>query len=493
MKIVFEKKGKKTKFVEIFDSLKILPFKVKDIANGFNLPISKLEIDYNEIREIGYILSTEEVNYLRNDVDIVARALHVLFEQGLNKMTQGSNALFDYKRTIGLKRFKEWFPVPDYDAMIRKSYKGGFTYLNPKYKEIDVGSGIVLDVNSLYPWVMHDKPLPYGEGIYFKGKYQPDKLYNLYVQSFTCQFELKPDYIPTIQLKNNLAFIPTEYVTSSEDKEITMTLTNIDLKLFFDHYNVYNIDYHDGWKFKASKKLFVEYIDKWTAVKIQSKIDGNKAMYLLAKLMLNALYGKFASNPEVRSKIPYYDNGMVKYMQGEKGEKDCIYIPVGTFVTAYARERTIRSAQTVYDRFIYADTDSLHLEGLEIPKDLEIDDTALGKWKHESSFVRARFIRQKSYIEQEIISYKDFLKLPEIEKRRLIDYRKNNYTHLKVTCAGMPEQCYKFVTWDNFYTGAVYEGKLQQKHVKGGIVLKDIAFSLKESKIKKEVDEKGKK
>jgi hypothetical protein len=53
----------------------------------------------------------------------------------------------------------------------------------------------------------------------------------------------------------------------------------------------------------------------------------------------------------------------------------------------------------------------------------------------------------------------------------------------------MPEQCYKFVTWENFHVGAVYGGKLQQKHVKGGIILKDIDFSLKEKKL----DEKGKK
>lgn len=472
MKIVFEKKGKKTKFVEIFDSLKILPFSVKDIAKGFNLPISKLEIDYHDKREIGHELTTEEVDYLRNDVDIVARALNVLFEQGLDKMTQGSNALFDYKRTIGLKKFHDWFPIPDYDAIIRKSYKGGFTYLNPRYKEKDIGSGVVFDVNSLYPSVMHDKPLPYGEGIYFTGEYEADKLYNIYVQTFTCQFELKPEHIPTIQLKNNLAFIPTEYITSSEEKEITMTLTSVDLQLFLDHYDVYNMEYHEGWKFKSSRKLFTEYIDKWTAVKIQSKLDGNKAMYLLAKLMLNALYGKFALNPNVRGKIPYYDNGMIKYIQGEKEQRDPIYIPVGTFVTSWARDKTIRSAQAVFDRFIYADTDSLHLEGTDIPDELDVDDTALGKWKHESTFSKARFLRQKSYIE--------FGHEPNSGKP----------DEWKITCAGMPEQCYKYVTWDNFRVGAVYGGKLQQKHVKGGIILKNIDFSLKEKKV---VDEKGKK
>jgi hypothetical protein len=458
MKIMFEKKGKRTKFVTIYDSLKILPFSVKDIAKGFNLPMSKLEIDYDEKREVGHVLTQHEVDYLRNDVTIVACALDVLFKQGLDKMTQGSNALFDYKRTITQKRFEKWFPIPDYDVDVRRSYRGGFTYLNPKYKGVDIKEGIVFDVNSLYPSVMHDRPLPYGEGIYFEGQYKEDFLYNLYVQMFTCQFELKPDYIPTVQLKNNLAFVPTEYLTSSNNEDVTMCMTSVDLELFFKHYDVYNVEWHSGWKFKSTTGLFTEYIDKWSAVKIQSKAEGNKAMYLLSKLMLNALYGKFALNPNVQSKIPYYKDGMIKYFEGTKETREPIYIPVGTFVTSWARYKTITSAQAVYDRFIYADTDSLHLTGTSIPEGLEVDDAALGYWKQEYTFTRGRFLRQKSYIEE-------------------VDGK------FHITCAGLPESCYPFVTWDNFHEGVVYEGKLQTKRVKGGIVLKDTTFKIKPKKV----------
>lgn len=454
MEICFERKGKEKDCLTIYDSLKILPFSVAAIAKGFNLPISKLEIDYNETREKGHILTKEEIDYLRNDVEIMARALHILFEQGLTKMTQGSNALYDYKRTVGTKNFSKWFPIPEYDSDIRQSYKGGFTYLNPKYKEIDLQEGIVLDVNSLYPSVMYYQPLPYGEGIFFKGKYEPDKIYNLHVQMFTCQFELKPGYIPTIQLKNNLAFVPTQYLESSDGEDVTLCLTNVDMELFFEHYEVYNIEWHSGWKFKSTVGLFKEYIDKWNKVKMESTINGNKAMRTLAKLMLNALYGKFALNPNVQSKIPWYDNGVVKYKLGEKESRDPIYIPVGTFITAWARYKTISSAQKVYDRFVYADTDSLHLIGTDIPDMLEVDPVKLGAWKHESTFTRARFIRQKSYIEE-------------------ID------GELNITCAGMPDRCYQYVTWDNFHTGMSYDGKLGMTHVNGGIVLKDIPFSIK--------------
>lgn len=453
LEICFNKDENKTEKITIYDSLKILPFSVEAIAKGFNLPISKLEIDYDEKREIGHILTPQEIDYLRNDVEIMSRALLTLFNQDLRQMTQGSNALYDYKKIVGKKNFSKWFPIPDYDFDIRQSYKGGFTYCDPRRQEQDIGEGIVLDVNSLYPSVMYYQPLPYGEGIFFEGKYKPDKLYNLYVQMFTCQFELKENYIPTIQLKNNLSFTPTAYLSSSEDEEVTMCLTSVDLELFFEHYHAYNITWHNGWKFKSTTGLFKEYIDKWNAVKMESTLNGNKAMRTLAKLMLNALYGKFALNPNVQSKIPYYDNGIIKYTLGEKETRNPIYIPVGTFITAWARHKTITSAQKVYDRFLYADTDSLHLIGTEIPKGLEVDPVKLGTWKHESTFTRARFIRQKTYIEE-------------------ID------GELNITCAGMPSRCYKHVTWDNFIAGSSFEGKLQLTHVQGGIVLKDIDFTI---------------
>lgn len=469
LEICFNKEEDKMEKITIYDSLKILPFSVEAIAKAFNLPISKLEIDYDEKREIGHILTRQEIDYLRNDVEIISRALLTLFNQDLRQMTQGSNALYDYKKIVGKKNFSKWFPIPVYDFDIRQSYKGGFTYCDPRRQEQDIGEGIVLDVNSLYPSVMYYQPLPYGEGIFFDGKYKPDKLYNLYVQMFTCQFELKENYIPTIQLKNNLSFIPTDYLSSSDDEEVTMCLTSVDLELFFEHYHVYNITWHSGWKFKSTTGLFKEYIDKWNAVKMESTLNGNKAMRTLAKLMLNALYGKFALNPNVQSKIPYYDNGIIKYTLGEKETRNPIYIPVGTFITAWARHKTITSAQKVYDRFLYADTDSLHLIGTEIPKDLEVDPIKLGAWKHESTFTRARFVRQKTYIEETLCDNSFYL--PDIDLY--------GSTKMNITCAGMPSRCYKHVTWENFITGSSFKGKLQFTHVQGGIVLKDIDFTIK--------------
>lgn len=455
IEICFKRTKKEIVKVKILDSLKILPFSVEKVAQAFNLPISKLSINYQEKREVGHKLTEEEISYIKNDVEIVARAIEILHKQGLTKMTTGANALEEYKKIISKKLFEKWFPPPLYDSDIRQAYKGGFTYLNPKYCGKDIKNGIVLDVNSLYPSVMYYSPLPYGEGKYFTGKYINDDNYNLYIQMFRCQFKLKKGYIPTIQLKNNMFFVPTEYLESSKGEYITMCLTNIDLELFFEHYEVYDIDYISGWKFRSYIGLFKNYIDKWNKIKVQATIEKNGAMRSIAKLMLNSLYGKFALNPKVKSKYPFLgDDDIIHYKIVQEEDRKPIYIPMGVFITSWARYKTITSAQKVYDRFIYADTDSLHLEGEEIPEGLEISDTELGKWKLESRFTKARFIRQKSYIE-------------EIDNK------------LKITCAGMPESCYKYVTWDNFHKGAEYNGKLKISHTSGGIVLLESPHTLR--------------
>ena len=123
--IYFKKKGKHVKKVTIIDSLKIIPFSVSQIAKSFGLEESKLEIDYMTPRSRNHTLTPEEKDYIKNDVVIVSKALNVIFKEGLNKMTQGSNALSDFKNILTMKKFEHYFPeLPkEIDADIRKAYR----------------------------------------------------------------------------------------------------------------------------------------------------------------------------------------------------------------------------------------------------------------------------------------------------------------------------------------------------------------------------------
>lgn len=470
-------KFKEEVIISFFDSLKLLNFSVEEVAKAFNLSIKKLEIDYKAKREKGHKITDEEKAYLKHDVMIMSLALEKMFEMKITRMTIASNAMNFFKDTISKKRFEEWFKPPLYDKDLRQAYKGGFTYLNEIYRGKEVKEGIVLDVNSLYPSVMYYSPMPYGEGIYFDGKYVPDKLYNLYIQNITCQFRIKKDMIPTIQIKNNLSFVPTEYLSSSNGESINLTLTNVDLKLFLEHYDIYDVSYNWGWKYKSSTKIFKRYIDYWNELKVKATKEGNKPLRTIAKLMLNSLYGKFAASPEGRSKIPYLDNNIVKYKLSELEERTAYYLPISIFITSWARDKTIRSAQAVYHRFIYADTDSLHLEGTDIPENLLISDTELGKWKIESTFKRGKYLRQKCYIEDAVTPVDEIEKFKKENPECLHLVSKDSI--INIVCAGMPKGCYKNVTWENFDYGSVFDGKLGVKHTDGGIVLVDTTFTIK--------------
>ena len=466
---VYFEVGKKTKKVTFIDSLKIINQTVESMPKTFKIEDKKLKIDYNLPREKGHVLTPEEEAYVKNDVIIVAKALHYLFDMGLTKMTAGSNALSEYKQITRLNRFRNLYKPLNYeiDKDIRKAYRGGFTYCNPEYKNKSTGEGVVLDVNSLYPSVMYKEILPFGEPFFYNGEYKEDKVYPLYIQRLTCSFRIKKGKIPTIQIKHS-RFVDNEYLTDSGLEPVALTLTSIDLKLFLEQYDVWDLHYESGWKFKGMRGLFTDYIDKWIKVKNDATISGNKGMRQVAKIMLNSLYGKFATSLDVQSKIPYLEDDIVKYKLGSKGTKEGVYLPMGAFITAYARDKTIRTSQAIKDysikkygkdMYCYSDTDSIHtlLPIEELKLFCDIDDVELGAWKHESSFTRAKFIRQKTYLEE-------------------FD------GEINITCAGMPQRCYDQVTWDNFKEGLKVDGKLMFTHVKGGVILKDTEFTIKYDK-----------
>lgn len=414
------------KIVTILDSLKLFPMSVKKLAKTFGAPEQKGEIDYNEFRPIGHDLTDTELDYLRRDIQIPAYALALNQEQGLTKMTIGANAFEWFKQHLGKSRFRKLFPAieRETDTFIRQAYRGGYTYCNPKYADVDIQGGISVDYNSMYPSMMISKPYPVGKPIRFDGRYKPDNVCPLYVQRLTCMFELKPNCLPCIQIKGSWGFGEHEYVESAPTP-VTITLTCVDLKLFMDMYDVDVCSWDGGFKFGQMEGLFTSYVDHWGGVKKASK--GGKRQ--LAKLMLNNLYGKFATNPDVTRKHPVLENDdVVHYVVGEQEFREPVYIPVGAFVTAYARDTLIRAIMANRDRFIYCDTDSMHLIGTEDPDGIRIHDVDLCAWKVEGTFTHARHLRAKCYI-----------------------WDLNG--KLSVTCAGMPDNVKAFCTFDNFHYG----------------------------------------
>lgn len=451
---------KNNKIIEIRDSLKLLPFSLESIGKSFDTEHKKLKMKYEGYRYAGCEITPEEQEYIKNDVLVLKEALEIMFNEKHDSLTIGSCCLNEYKTIMTKPLIERLFPnIAEYtvnvplefknaDEYVRKSYKGGWCYLKKGCENKIYNNGTTADVNSLYPSVMHSESgnyYPVGLPTFWSGNYIPEiakeKYYFIRIKT---RFYLKKGFLPCIQVKNTYRYKSTGWLETSDfyDKktnnyykkyldingneqntQVILTLTMTDFELIKEHYNLVDFEILDGCYFDKEIGLFDEYINKYKKIKLNSK----GAKKTLAKLYLNNLYGKTATNTDSNFKVAYIKDDLSLGFYGVYAcDKKPFYIPIGSAITSYARNFTIRAAQKNYEHFIYADTDSIHCNCCpnEI-KGIKIDDKNFLCWKLESCWDIGLFVRQKTYIEHIMAE-----NLKPIDK-----------PFYNVKCAGMPEQC----------------------------------------------------
>lgn len=533
-------------FIELRDSLKLLPVSVKRMGQSFGTKHKKLEIEYTGYRQAGGIITEEEKQYIANDVLVVKEALEIMYNQGHTGLTIGACCLDEYKKKVcpfqdfdstlpnlyDISIDKETFGASSIGEYVRKSYRGGWCYAVEAKTNKKHYNGTTADVNSLYPSMMHSESgnkYPIGTPQFWIGNYIPDEAKDgehYYFLRIRTEFEIKPKHLPCIQIKNSPYYQPNQWLKTSKihsriddayhskrktltgeivKTQVELTLTMTDFALIRDHYYLYNCEILDGCYFRAVSGIFDEYIDKYKEIKMNSK----GAVREIAKLFLNNLYGKMATSTDSSFKVAFLkpDNSL-GYFTVIEDKKKPGYIPIGTAITSYARNFTIRAAQKNYygaqkAGFIYADTDSIHCDlSPDKIQGIKVDNNAFCCWKLESCWDEAIFIRQKTYAEH--VTYEN---LEPVDK-----------PYWEIKCAGMPDTCkYLFQlsfkpfvakaiekgislkigkkeltpeeqeflsvtrTIDDFKVGLKVPGKLMPKHIDGGIVLQSDYYTMKRS------------
>ena len=466
-------------YITLRDSYKLFPFKLKAVGKAFKTKHRKLEMEYTGYRYAGCTITDEEMEYIKNDVLVLKEALEFMFKEGHDKLTIGSCCLSEFKHlegsqwTLGHPNYEWFFPnleemkldfemygADNVDEYIRKSYSGGWCYIVPEKANKVFHNGHTADVNSLYPSVMHSmsgSKYPIGEPTFWKGGFIPNiarEDSKFFFVRFRCSFDIKDGMLPFVHIRHSLLYDSTENLTTSKIRlkkdtkdhkrgeyvdaiqlkngdihtsVITMTMTEVEFKLFMEHYTVHNFEILDGCYFTATKGLFDPYIDKWAEIKMHSE----GAMRTLAKLFLNNLYGKMASSSDSSFKLAFQDEKGIHFREIRANEKDIGYIAIGSAITAYARNFTIRTAQKNFHGanergFIYADTDSIHCD-LDVDEfiDVPVHPYQFCHWKIEGTWDEAIFVRQKTYIEHIIEENCEPIDTPYYLNR----------------CAGMSDHC----------------------------------------------------
>lgn len=278
---------------------------------------------------------------------------------------------------------------PEVKTSLHDAYIGGFMLA----REGAYGKTIDVDCNSMYPSILRDEWLPYGEPEAYEGQYEQDDAMPLHCDEMIFRAELKPGGYPF--LLDNRSIYGLNRLTSTRGF-VARVLTDIDQHLLFENYDVTVYRYVRGWKFRQSKGMFQSFVDEWGSVKQQA----TGARRRMAKLVMNALVGKMASLPKGSVMIPASDDGVTlrwDVMKRDESNLKSDYLPVPVWVNAHARRKLMDVCHANADRLLYANTDGCILSGWEPPKSCAIHATELGKWKVAARYERLTILGVNRY------------------------------------------------------------------------------------------------
>lgn len=293
-------KGGTVKFINTGN---FTPYKLSKVAQ--DLGMEKLSVEFDTDNE------NELIEYCKMDVEIIKELVITLLkflkenELGSFKMTIASTALNAYKR-----RFNDSLPYTHTDEQIlemeQKAYKGGRTecfkigeFTNQKFS--------YADINSMYPYCMIGDKLPKRMIRMFTPTSMNQVIDLMEHRYMLVDATIKTDkpFFGVTYNQNNVTILNTDQRPSSS-------------KLIFPvgefrqylHHSEFDYALHSGYIQKIHNiviyeqaDLFTDYVNFFTNMKIQAKESNNKTYYLMAKLFLNSLYGKFAQQYKWQEKL----------------------------------------------------------------------------------------------------------------------------------------------------------------------------------------------
>lgn len=251
-----------------------------------------------------------------------------------------------------------------------------------------------LDINSMYPHVMSSMQLPYRlENISNDNRVETLKYW---VAKRYCIAKVKVETdTPCYPIYHNkrLLFPIGSFYTTLHNQEIKYALSHNHIKAIEKVY-IYNHDI-----------LFYDYVNFFYSVKVTSKLNQNAAWEFIAKILLNALYGKFGQTYVSRKTTEIEDSNSVwrlpfsipdKHTRGQyvcwydklileqkSGETAHSFPAIAGAITAYARMLLWSYIEKAGNNNVfYADTDSIicNQQGYNNLQ-TSISDTQLGMLK----------------------------------------------------------------------------------------------------------------
>ncbi len=358
---------------------------------GERIGIPKLFIDFETCSDAWLSV------YCKRDVEIelenFKRLIKFLEANSISRLcyTRGSTAMAaylfrHYDRRIYIHNNKEAINLE------RDSYKGGRCecfYLGELTNDVSH----IVDVNSLYPFVMRNNLYPV-KYVQISQETTPDTLLQLLKDYSVVAKVLIDTDEPVYAIRRNRTIFPIG--------KFWVTLTTPELKYALEHNHILKVG---QFVIYEQSDIFKTYVDRFYKMRQEFNSEGIAEYGYMCKQMLNSLYGKFGQKAEVWRKIGDCPNEpdrvellfevgvcgikQIRYLLGEifilDGYEESFnsFPAIAAHVSAYARMYLwYLMKQTGEGNYFYCDTDSLIVNDVGL-RNLEpfLDEVRLGALK----------------------------------------------------------------------------------------------------------------
>lgn len=363
---------------------------LEKLASVYQLNVKKQvgSLDYNLIRHSKTPLTKKELKYCEYDCLVVYEFIKTQIDiyGNIKKIPYTSTGVirrelkerirknYDYK----YKMKKTIDTDPHVYNLLNECYAGGYTHANWLYSDEIVKDVSSFDFTSSYPYVLLTHRYPARKFRKCNIKKLDDILDNF-------------AYIIVIKLYNVKSKYFNTFISSSKCREISgasydngrilkadyieICVTDVDLKLIFDTYNIESYDIIESY-YSIYDYLHIDFLrfilEKYINKTQYKNVAGKELEYYLEKSKFNSLYGMAVTN-NIRDDV-IYDNEsgtwqeqpitnekIIELLQKEEDNSFLAY-SMGVWCTAYARSNLIRNVIKLDEFCVYCDTDSMKLK-----------------------------------------------------------------------------------------------------------------------------------
>lgn len=408
-----------------------MSYLISDSAKGST--VYKIDVACNTKRRISFCnlnVFFQKMDSLNLEkYDRILNKLNNSVGLGLTPAATARNAWDAKMREVGMKsdfsdENKIELPVCDrygntitMDTYCRHAYGGGWCYCNAPEAQ-DIGPGIRFDVHSLYPSILR-AGVPSDSMFFYTDSIDElrdgvESCDGTYIIHFSCRFKAKPCVIPFVDTaviegaRDNVHNLKSSRY-GRDDIPCELYMFGPEYEVFKKYYDIKDFRFIDGIGFELTD-AGKWYVDGYYADKQNARACHDDESAAVAKLLLNCVIGLFGRKKQ--GSILAFQNG--RAVSVETINNSISHVAVAAYIVGCGRARLADIANQNADRFMYCDTDSIHLKGIGGGIGIEVGDEC-GKFGVEDHFEHAVFYGRKRYIE----------------------WRKNS---AKVTFAGLPSK-----------------------------------------------------